>query len=47
LREHFRTLCAANGVVFDRYYKTEDDDVSDDAMPAPERDVARQLSLAL
>jgi DNA repair photolyase len=47
LREHFRTLCAANGVVFDRYYKTEDDDVPDDAARASEPDVTRQLSLAL
>jgi DNA repair photolyase len=25
LREHFRALCATHGVIFDRYYKTEDD----------------------
>jgi DNA repair photolyase len=26
LRDHFRALCASHGVVFDRYYKTEDDE---------------------
>ena len=26
LRDHFRALCAAHGVVFDRYYKSEEDD---------------------
>ncbi|MFL5618991.1 MAG: SPL family radical SAM protein [Gemmatimonadaceae bacterium] len=48
LREHFRALCAAHGVVFDRYYKTEDDDdeSSDDA-PATDRDAPVQLSLPL
>jgi hypothetical protein len=46
LRDHFRALCATHGVVFDRYYKTEEED--DD-----ESDVARatvaspQLSLPL
>ncbi|MEO8561160.1 MAG: radical SAM protein [bacterium] len=30
LRAHFRTLCTRHGVVFDRYYKSEDDTASDD-----------------
>jgi DNA repair photolyase len=47
LRDHFRALCAAHGVVFDRYYKTEDDDESSDDAPAPVRDAALQLALPL
>ena len=42
LREHFRTLCAAHGVVFDRYYRSDDED-DDEAIPA--HDGATQLSL--
>ena len=47
LRDHFRALCAAHGVVFDRYYKTEEDDdeSSDVATAVPE--AALQLSLPL
>jgi DNA repair photolyase len=36
LRSHFRTLCARYGVVFDRYYKTEDDDEESSAEGAVE-----------
>lgn len=46
LREHFRTLCAAHGVVYDRYYKNEDDESAE--MESTEATIAPyQLSLAL
>jgi DNA repair photolyase len=45
LRTYFRTLCAEHGVVFDRYYKT--DDGAEDEEPETTRDVALQLPLAL
>ena len=49
LRTHIRALCARYGVVYDRYYKVEDDaestSIADDATaPAP---VMQQLVLAL
>jgi len=46
LRDHFRALCATHGVVFDRYYKSEEDgdgDSSDDERVV----VPLQLSLSL
>lgn len=43
LREYFRALCAEHGVVFDRYYKSDDED--GDTIPA--RSVSPQLSLSL
>jgi DNA repair photolyase len=46
LREHFRRLCAAHGVQFDRYYKSEDDAPDADESAATQRESA-QLSLAL
>ena len=48
LRDHFRALCAAHGVVFDRYYKTEDDDGEESIadVSAPAR-MPVQLSLSL
>jgi DNA repair photolyase len=48
LRTHFRALCARHGVVFDRYYKTEDDDA--EAAPAgeePRATVPEQLELGM
>ncbi|HEU4722510.1 MAG TPA: radical SAM protein [Gemmatimonadaceae bacterium] len=45
LREHFRALCAAHGVVFDRYYKSDEDDEESEAVLS--RDAALQLALAL
>ena len=49
LRDHFRALCATHGVVFDRYYKSEDDeeDDSSDRVAATARDETLQLSLLL
>ena len=44
LREHFRALCARHGVLFDRYYKSEDD--GDEEVEAA-RQPATQLSLPL
>src|SRR6476659_8082027 len=44
LREHFRALCAAHGVVFDRHYKKEDD-ADDPGEPEPVE--SEQLMLAL
>jgi DNA repair photolyase len=46
LREHFRALCATHGVVYDRYYKPEDDESPDDEDRAALESPA-QLSLAL
>jgi DNA repair photolyase len=46
LREHFARLCAAHGVRFDRYYKSEEDDGDEDESAAPRRESA-QLSFAL
>jgi DNA repair photolyase len=45
LREHFRALCAAHGVVFDRYYKSDEEDEESEAAHA--RDDVVQLALAL
>jgi DNA repair photolyase len=48
LRTHFRALCARHGVLFDRYYKTEDDDAEDSSVAtavAPR--AAVQLELAM
>ncbi len=48
LRTHFRALCARHGVVFDRYYKSEDDDSDESAVAnAPLRPAAVQLELAM
>ena len=41
LRTHFRALCARHGVVFDRYYKSEDDEEETDESPA---DVSARLT---
>jgi DNA repair photolyase len=46
LREHFRVLCAAHGVVFDRYYKSEDD-AEETAENVDTARAAAQLSLGL
>jgi DNA repair photolyase len=47
LRERFRAVCAKHGVVFDRYYRTEEDDVEvDDPAPAA-AGPPPQLGLAL
>jgi DNA repair photolyase len=47
LRERFRAVCAKHGVVFDRYYRTEEDDAEvDDPAPVAAEPVP-QLSLAL
>jgi DNA repair photolyase len=49
LRDHFRALCAAHGMVFDRYYKSEEDeaDDTDTGGSATERETPVQLSLSL
>jgi DNA repair photolyase len=48
LRAHFRTLCARHGVLFDRYYKNEDDDAEDVAAETGPRPAAvEQLTFAL
>ena len=49
LRDHFRALCATHGVVFDRYYKSEDDgaDEVDVESSATARETPVQLSLSL
>jgi DNA repair photolyase len=48
LRDHFRALCATHGVVFDRYYKSEeDDDESSDGTQEVVPDAPLQLSLSL
>jgi DNA repair photolyase len=49
LREHFRALCATHGVIFDRYYKTEDDAEEDGAGDAATtaHDAPLQLALPL
>jgi DNA repair photolyase len=47
LREHFRALCATHGVVFDRYYKTEDEDEVDTGGSTSTLETPAQLSLAL
>jgi DNA repair photolyase len=44
LREFFRSLCAEHGVLFDRYYKSEDDEAEE---KSPARDRATQLALSL
>ena len=44
LREHFRALCARHGVLFDRYYKSEDDAAAEVERV---RGGATQLSLPL
>jgi DNA repair photolyase len=46
LREHFGRLCAAHGVRFDRYYKSEEDGADADENTASPRESA-QLSLEL
>ena len=45
LRTHFKALCAAHGVTFDRYYKREED--ADDPEPSVEPRESAQLMLAL
>ena len=45
LREHFRALCDEHGVVFDRYYKTDEDEDETEGTATPE--AVTQLSLAL
>jgi DNA repair photolyase len=47
LREHFRALCAAHGVIFDRYYKSEEDVDDTDDRPIVETSEAAQLVLEL
>ncbi|HEY2025500.1 MAG TPA: radical SAM protein [Gemmatimonadaceae bacterium] len=50
LRAHFTKLCARYGVVFDRYYPTDDDDPASDettASPVGAPTVSSQLSLTL
>jgi DNA repair photolyase len=47
LRDHFRALCAKHGVVFDRYYKSEDDAEDESAGGAPAAAHDTQLELAL
>jgi DNA repair photolyase len=48
LRAHFRALCARHGVVFDRYYKSEDDEAEDSSADASARvAIAQQLELTL
>ena len=53
LRAHFRTLCARHGVVFDRYYKMEDDaeesssDSATDEAAASGAATGQQLALSL
>ena len=44
LREYFRSLCAAHGVVFDRYYKSDDEE---DEQTSTTHEVPTQLSLSL
>jgi len=45
LRAHFKALCAAHGVTFDRYYKKEED--ADDPEPSVAPRESAQLMLAL
>jgi DNA repair photolyase len=47
LREHFQVLCAAHGVEFDRYYKSEDDDEETSELAEAARNASPQLSLGL
>jgi DNA repair photolyase len=47
LREHFRALCAAHGVIFDRYYKSEEDVDDTDDRAIVETSEAAQLVLEL
>jgi hypothetical protein len=47
LREHFRALCAAHGVTFDRYYKSEEDVDDSDSRAIVETPEAAQLVLEL
>ena len=47
LRDHFRALCAAHGVIFDRYYKMEDDEEEDRADDEPRPVDAAPLQLVL
>jgi hypothetical protein len=51
LRAHFRKLCARYGVVFDRYYPSEDDDTAPDVSTGARVDdeplPSSQLSLTL
>ena len=49
LRDHFRALCAAHGVVFDRCYKSEEDDEDESSDRTHEvvPDAPLQLSLSL
>ena len=47
LRDHFRALCATHGVVFDRYYKTEEDDQSSAGDSASAHEMPAQLTLSL
>ena len=47
LRDHFRALCARHGVVYDRYYKVEDDVEDERSDDVPARACDAQLQLAL
>ena len=48
LRSHFRALCARYGVTFDRYYKSEDDEVDSSTTDATTRATSvQQLELAM
>jgi DNA repair photolyase len=49
LRDRFREVCAKHGVVFDSYYRVEDDDVEDDAaVSTPEAETSpSQLAFPL
>ncbi len=47
LREHFRALCATHGVMFDRYYKSEEDSADSDGPRIVETSESAQLVLEL
>jgi DNA repair photolyase len=49
LRTHFSALCAQHGVVFDRYYKNEEDEAEaeDSSVPPSPGGTAEQLALCL
>lgn len=47
LRTHFRALCARHGVTFDRYYKSEDDEVDSSSADAARAGGVEQLELAM
>jgi DNA repair photolyase len=47
LRDHFRALCAKHGVVFDRYYKSEDDAEDERSGDGAAPVQSMQLQLAL